>query len=579
MTEAVDTREMARLLDEWVANEDPFNAGFTPSFGLSDEQRLEPIVKAAATRFTSFAFMGDGDKEAYAGPFMHMLGKAPALLDTIKNEHPETLGSWHDLSVYVEDRFLAAKLQDLLWIVRYADRQSPVQYARDAIQNYLRFYDEALSRDFEYKQLHLYHLLLRVANLATKINAADEFHPAVSERCRAWLLDDSSENAYIWPIKVASRLRAAYRPPNLGVCIQAAHAERAASPNHEVRTRREVLFKLELDMAQTTEEKQRIHTEAAEMFLEEAKRAPSDSMSHRYLRQAEEWAQNATGKADLLRAIKSANSDLDLTSDLQKISAGVVVSHDEIQALRDSVLGADNFALALLRIAMKGETTLLNIADLERDVDKSQKENAFVSLLPTLHMHQDGFECCHPTSDEAKREKAVAGAHKMQSQTDAVLWLKDCLRDIPRKYTLSEPHLAECLTVLGVIDQEDAVIFATAFRHYWNEEYVSCVRVAIPSIEATLRNLAASVGGVVTYRRRDEKCGGYIGVPAALDILEDSIGVNATRMLRFLLIDSHAMNLRDRSAHGIRSREPDVDAALTLWIVAWLGLRVTSATR
>lgn len=577
MTETVDTREMARLLDEWADAPNPFVPDFQPSFGLSDEQRREPLVQAA-TDFASFGFRDGNDSKLCIGPFFDVGGTIRDTIDRIQAEHPEAFGWWHDFASLASHPFVAAKLHDLLWLVGYSNKQQPFLYAEAAIVAYLRFYDEVVGRDFEPKEVHLCHLLCRAADLAKQINAADERHGDISKRCQMWL-DNSSAKDHTWPIKVASRLRAAYRPPNLGACIQAAHAERAASPNHEVRTRREVLFKLELDMAQTTEEKQRVHTEAAEMFLDEAKRAPSDSMSHRHLRQAEEWAQNATGKADLLRAIKSANSDLDLTSDLQEISGEVAVSHDEIQALRDGVLGADNFALALLRIAMQGETTLLNIADLERDVDKSQKENAFVSLLPTLHMHQDGFECCHPMSDEAKREKAVAGAHKMQSQTDAVLWLKDCLRDIPRKYTLSEPHLAECLTVLGVIDQEDAVIFATAFRHYWNEEYVSCVRVAIPSIEATLRNLAASVGGVVTYRRRDEKCGGYIGVPAALDILEDSIGVNATRMLRFLLIDSHAMNLRDRSAHGIRSQKPDVDAALTLWIVAWLGLRVTSATR
>lgn len=269
MSETIDAQEMARLLDEWVSDQHPFNPGFMPDFGLSDEQRLEPLVKAAAT-FAGFAFKGDRDNESFVGPFVPMFGDGPGLLAYIKAEHPEAFGQWHDLSVYVEDPFLAAKLQDLLWIVKHAEQQQPGRYARDAIGNYLRFYDSALSRDFEHKPLHLCHLLSRVADLAKAINASDQFHGPLGERCQAWFESTPAED-HIWPIKVAARLLEPYRPADLRDCIRALHEHYAASSDWQHRTRAEGLFELELAMATTDDERSRIREAAAEMFLAEAR--------------------------------------------------------------------------------------------------------------------------------------------------------------------------------------------------------------------------------------------------------------------------------------------------------------------
>ena len=269
MSETIDAREMARLLDEWVADQHPFNPGFAPSFGLSDEQRSEPFAKAAVG-FAAFIFRSRGDDLASFGPFVAVLGEIQDLLTNILKEIPDAFGRWHDLSVYVEDPFLAAKLQDLLWLVRYDERQRPVRYAQSAIENYLRFYDEALSLDFAHKPLHLHDLLSRVADLAKEINAADQFHGPVGERCQVWLESTPGEN-HIWPIKVAARLLEPHRPANLRDYIRALHEHYAASSDRQRRTRAEGLFELELAMATTDDERSRIREAAAEMFLAEAR--------------------------------------------------------------------------------------------------------------------------------------------------------------------------------------------------------------------------------------------------------------------------------------------------------------------
>lgn len=579
MTETVDTREMARLLDEWAANGNPFNLGFTPSFGLSDEQRREPIVMAAAT-FASFAFKGDGDNEAYAGPFVPMFGEAPAQLDYIKNEHPEALGSWHDFSVHVEDRFLAAKLQDLLWIVKYADWQSPVQYARDAIENYLRFYDEALSREFEYKQLHLHHLLLRVVNLAKEIvnlakeiRAADEFHPAVSERCRAWLLD-SSEDTYIWPIKVAARLLEPYRPTDLHIYIRALHDSYASSEDQQRRTMRDGLFELELEMAATPEARSQLRDAAAEMFLEEARRSSSPMFALSYLEQAAEWAREAASEGQLVRKINAFRRTLNLSADLQEISVEVPIPGHEVRQLREWIVEPDDYRDGLHRLTASVASWLQDLDGLQDRLSRVRGESRLFDLMPMTHIHRDGFECCSPaTPSEERQQKEFAGQHKALAIAAAKLWLADSLDAIRVRYALEPSTVVEFVTQHGLVEQVDGEAFGRAFQHYWNGDYDSATHVALPRIESTLRGIAHRAGEATilppnTGRR---KCGGYKSLGGILRLLEDELGENAAKMLQLLLVDSHGMNLRNDYAHGIQSEDPQADAAIALWIALWLG--------
>lgn len=568
MTETVDTREMARLLDEWADAPNPFVPDFQPSFGLSDEQRREPLVQAA-TEFASFAFKGDGDKEAYAGPFVPMFGEAPARLDYIKNEHPEALGSWHDFSVYVEDRFLAAKLQDLLWIVKYTGRQSPVQYARDAIENYLRFYDEALSRDFEYMQLHLYRLLLRVANLAKEIRAPDEFHPAVSERCWAWLLD-SSEDTYIWPIKVAARLLEPHRPADLDVYIRALHDSYASSEDQQRRTMRDGLFELELEMAATPEERSQLRDAAAEMFLEEAQRSSSPMFALAHLEQASEWSHGAASESRLVNESNDFRRTLDLSADLQEISVEVPIPGHEVRQLRERIIEADDYRDGLTQLVESVASDLQDLDDLRDHIQQARDEPRLLDLIPVKHIHRDGFECCSPATPGDRQWKELAGQHRMLAISIAKLWLEDSLDAIRVRYALEPSTMVEFVTQHGLVGQVEGEAFGRAFRHYWNGDYDSAANVALPRIESTLRGIALRAG-IPIVSLPSNKCGVNLPLGAILSRLKETLGESEAKMLQLLLVDNHGMNLRDNYAHGIQSEDPQADAAIALWLALWLG--------
>ena len=572
MTEPIDAREMARLLDEWVADQHPFNPGFTPSFGLSNKQRLEPLVKAAAT-FVAFAFMGERDNESYVGPFVPMFDDGPELLEYIKTEHPEAFGQWHDLSVHVEDSFLTAKLQDLLWLVRYAERQQPAQYARDAIESYLRFYDEALSHDFTHKQLHLCHLLSRVAELAKEINAADQFHAALGERCQAWLKAAPGED-HIWPIKVAAKLLGRYRPADLNGYVQTLHAHYAASDSQQYRTLREGLFDLELAMAVTDHERSRVREAAAEMFLAEANRSSNAMFTLAYLRNASDWAQGSTSEGHLMREIRDLRSNLDLSADLQEISVEGTIPAQEVHRQRDWILEAEDFRESLHRLVASTAMWLEDLDGLQDRMQSVRQEPRLIDLASVTYIHPDGFECCHPNSPEERFEKDMAGEHAALAAFAAKFWLATSLDAIRDRYAIEAPTIVKFIGEHGLIGQVEREAFGRAFSHYWRGDYDSAANVALPRIESAIRTIAHAAGAAIISlptEGRNRRCATYKPLGGILPQLTDALGENAVGMLHHLLIDNHGMNLRNNYAHGIQSEDPQTDAAIALWIALWLG--------
>ena len=572
MSETINAQEMARILDEWVADQHPFNLRFPPSFEMTDEQRGEPTAKAAEG-FVAFIFMGERDKAAPFGPFVAVLGEIQDLLTNIRNEIPDAFGRWHDLSVHVEDRFLAGKLQDLLWLVRYAERQQPARYARDAIESYMLFYDSALSRDFTGKQLHLCRLLSRAADLAKEISASDQFHPAIGERCQAWLESIPVED-HIWPIKVAARLRELYRPTDLRDYIRALHKHYAASGDWQRRTLAEGLFELELAIATTDDERSRVREAAAEMFLAEAHLSEQATFALVHLERAGEWAQGAAGESRLTREINDIRRTLDLTTDLKEVSVEDAIPAQEVRRLREWIVEPQEFRESLRRLVASTASWLQDVDGLRDRMQSARQETRLIDIIPVRHIRPDGSECCRPTSPEERLEKDMAAQHAALAAFAAKFWLAASLDAIRDRYGLAPAAITEFVAEHGLIGQFEGEAFGRAFRHYWSGDYDAAASIALPRIESALRNIALGAGvSIITLPRegRQPKCGGYKQLGAILPLLKGMLGENAVRMLQYLLVDNHGMNLRDNYAHGIPSEDPQSDAAIALWIALWLG--------
>ena len=571
MVEEITADRMAELLDDWAAQSDPFNSEVRPRFGLAKDQLGEPIVMAAAT-FADFRMLGGSRSSDKAVPFVTLFGQASEHLQYLATNHPECFAYWREFAVHTEHRLVTAMLNDLLWTVRYQDYERPFVYAKAAIDHYLTFYDEVAQTTLEHKSLHMYDLLSRVVDLVNHINAGKDYHSKVAQRCGVWLADRSSGDSF-WAIRAAACLPKEHRPADLQGRIESLHVTYATSSDSETWTGRAALFQVELEMAERDRDRgviMRTRASAAQMFIEESSRMDSALRAGRHLQEAEEWAKGALRESALMEKIREIRNSLNYDGDLHEFTTEQSISHDQIQPFIDEVATAESVAAALDLVAGYGYQLLGDVKSIEAAAENIYQRSSFVNLMSHVHIVHANVECCRPQTEEAKRRRVLAAHFRLHSLIQANVIIAPCLATVATLVAATQPAIRDYLTRGGMIDSMEAEAFARAFGYYWAEDFDAVAHVAIPRIETVLRGLAEKAGIVIWFPPQGDECGGLKGLKPILNDLRVLIGEANEGMLSYLLVDNHAMNLRDNYAHGVPSEDPRADAALVLWIVLWL---------
>ena len=580
MSEQITAEGMAKSLDDWASQSDPFNSEVRPTVGLSNEQLLEPIVMAAAT-FADFRMLGGSRSSNQEVPFVTLFGQAWEHLQYLESHHTECFTYWHEFAVHTKHHLVTAMLNDLLWTVRYQDQERPFEYAKRAIDHYLTLYDEVVKSEHEHKSLHMYDLLSRAVALASQINAAKDFHPKVAERCSAWLADRSSEDSF-WAIRASACLPAQYRPFSLADRIESLHVSYTALTDTESWPLIASLYTIQLSMTEQDRDKERerqIRANASRLFIEEARSADSDLRASRFLQEAEDWVKGADEESALIGEIREVRSDLAYDDDFHEVSVEQSLPAEEIQRIANFARAADSMADALRFTAECGLEMLGAIDSIEETAEQVQNEPRLVNLISRVHIVHGNIECCRPDNDDAKRRRAIAELFRLQALTAANLVITPCLAAIGERPDSERANILQFMAASVAIGDFEAERFARALELYWEQDYDSAVHIAVPRIESSVRNLARKAGIEISFPPQGDECGGLRGLRPILDDLREVIGKSNTRMLKYLLVENHAMNLRDNYGHGVPSEDPRADAALVLWIVLWLaGLRPAEAT-
>ncbi len=463
-------------------------------------------------------------------------------------------------------------LNDLLWTVGYQDYGKPFLYAKAAIDHYLTFYDEVAQTELEHKSLHMYHLLSRVVDLVNHINAGKDYHSKVAERCSEWLADRSSGDPF-WAIRASACLSAQYRPSGLLERIETLQTSYSARAAGETWPLHEALYAIQLEMAKKDRNKERegqIRSSASRMFIEEARNTDSALRAGRHLQEAEEWAKGTVGESGLMAKIREIRNSLNYDGDFHEVSIEQSVPTEEMQGITDTVRTAASIPDALRFTARCGLKMLGAIDSIEREAEQLQTGRRLVNLISRVYIVHSNIECCRPEGDDAKRLRAIAELFRMQALIAANLVIVPCLTAIRERPDSEQANLRQFMADSAAIGEFEAERFEKAFGFYWDRDYVSAVQIAIPMIESSVRNLARKAGIEISFPPQGDECGGLRGLKPILDDLRNTIGESNARMLAYLLVYNHAMNLRDNYAHGVPSEDPRADAALVLWIVLWL---------
>lgn len=206
-----------------------------------------------------------------------------------------------------------------------------------------------------------------------------------------------------------------------------------------------------------------------------------------------------------------------------------------------------------------------DLSTLQTQAVEVSKVAVFRAMTATVKLNADGLPVSTASSAE-EREAAFladcAGVHaQLRGQTMARgLWRMKSEYGVP-----SEDDLLVVLSGNGSWDQRLAGSIAKAFIHFWNEDYESCLAVALPRIETAARALLLELGEPIFRTQIGRDPGDYPSLHKLLEKLEElALDESWAYFLRWLLISPYGPNLRNGFAHGLISNVGPVYAALVL---------------
>jgi hypothetical protein len=167
-------------------------------------------------------------------------------------------------------------------------------------------------------------------------------------------------------------------------------------------------------------------------------------------------------------------------------------------------------------------------------------------------------------SDADQVQHELAFVARLQAENIGRL-LAEALDRIAARYGVpGEDDLTVALSRSGG-DPRLARNMATAFRHFWAGDYVSCVHLAAPKVEAAAQSLLRELDEGAYRVQRGADPGGHPGLYVLLDQLEKlALDESWVFFLRWLLLGPYGANIRNEVAHGFLHTVPPAYAALVL---------------
>ena len=466
---------------------------------------------------------------------------------------------------------MKAMLNDLLWLLQYKERQQVHRYARAAISHYLQFFDELPRLEIKHRNLRQHDLLCRSAELTKAINAREEYC-GITERCEAMLGEVSGEDSFL-AVHAAAQLPAQCRPSSLADRIESLHDSYTACAEAETWPLSESLYDIQLEMAEKDGDKEgvkKIRRDASRLYVERARGSGADLRSAAFLQEAEKWAKGAEGESSLIAEIREIRGNLAYEGESNEITSDIQVPTEIIQRARTAVRSAESVFASLDLSLGVGLQWLAEIDAIEEAASQAFDQAVLARLVGRVHIVHGNIECCRPESNDAKRRRVISEHFRLQALMAANVLIGPCLAEIAERPDVTQATIREYMLRGVTMGETEANAFARAFDFYWREDYDSATHVALPRIESSLRNLAQWAEISISFPAQGDDCGGIRGLRPILHDLRKVIGEHLSRMLGYLLVDNHGMNLRDNYAHGVPAEDPRADAALVLWIALWL---------
>ena len=482
---------------------------------------------------------------------------------------PDVIAVWEALLDMIRSRAVRARLHDLLWIER-AGKQ-PFLHATAAIEDYVAAADAAACN-----ALHRAFMLARALELCRQINARDLFGSISTAAQRALTAEVERRNVAQRPgvsvrlLELLTDLPDAHRPDDLSSRLSEIHTLLEGDHPH----RREAIFQIEQKLApDDPDEVVRLQRSSVRVWIDWALAQEGGVFRRIALGMALERANNIAGAEDLREEIRLLMQEIgDEALGLGEIAVESEMPAEQIEEFANYVVGDDGVAEALGRFGDWGPPT----GDPKENadaVDREREEFVFLRLMPVSVIDDQGRPIRSFSTDDERRELALLRREILSASFHGSLATL-ILDRIGKRYGPTPTQLARVFA-RGFVEPHQADALARAFAHYWAGRFDEAVHVALPRIEAILRQMLVAAGGIAYTEPHGGHAGHYKTLGTVLSELRGRLGDEGwRRSMMIVLAEPAGLNLRNRYLHGLIAEVEQLHAALVLQIAAYLWLLV-----
>lgn len=219
-----------------------------------------------------------------------------------------------------------------------------------------------------------------------------------------------------------------------------------------------------------------------------------------------------------------------------------------------------------------------NIADNRASAAAARAAGPLTAVIPKKRVGGDGLPRYVATTAEEKEEWQLAEQETMRLQVWAGI-MCEVLQRIGEKW---EPDVDDLTALLGCTPHVQPAVSASvarAFRHFFDDDPEAAAYIALPKIEALVRDLVLAMNLPIYRTQREKTPGQYPGLGALMpELVESGMDQSWSRYITTLLSSPSGWNVRNEALHGFLPEVGSPYAALILIAALYLCLGVSIAT-
>lgn len=542
-------------------------AGRATRYELVEELRLDDVAvaldreaqDATHLQLVGTQFRSSADDAKFALPFDYMLvdrgsdqydrhGFFAPMMETSERQYPlplaevdaDIIALWEGLASLVAHPYVRARLNDLLWVRRWGDR--PHEFAQQAIDAYVAMGDVG-GLDYADALTRAYDIAL---SLPDPDRAEIVVRSSIDAARSALAVENPKPGIFLGLIA-----------PALSSVDQDAQSEAAqllidARSIFEDPWIQEKLIQslLSLSGSVVQDGTDRLPVEAVGVWLDAAEAEQGTLKKHFKLQKALEVAMFYR-LSDLARNIRMAIQEAaPIEDEMQQISAEIEVPRDQMEEAFEWIAAGQNWPECLVRLVGLGP--LSGRLNHNREaVERHASEFPLSRLMSSQVVGPTNSTIFRVETDVDRDEfdlsnyEAMAisiSSHTVASSIDRV----KTRHGMPSKTALTEFFTTE------LIPAEVAERLAASVGHFLNGDYDECVLVALPRIEAVVRNMVARTGqSVWSEPGGRSRFGQQHPLGRLLTNLAGNLDEDWLRYLWTLLSNPLGPNLRNLHLHGL----------------------------